>query len=149
MPEIKEKIRNEIKNEDPTAEDFHFVKVVSNFIESDVLYVSWKSEKMGQDESFYYVLSDKNGELTFYDDGIVAIEKMKDMLDRRRTFFQRLQEFSLFEVMAAVIAIAVTLVFIILSLVSIQNPNALSKEFTGIFGIIVGYYFGKNIPAAK
>jgi hypothetical protein len=32
----------------------------------------------------------KNGEFTFYDDGSVPKEKMRAILDRRRTFFQRL-----------------------------------------------------------
>jgi hypothetical protein len=68
-------------------------------------------------------------------------------LDSRRSFWQRLREFSLVEVMGAVIALCVTALFIYLSIEGINNPDALSKEFTGIFGIIVGYYFGKNMPS--
>jgi len=147
MPEVKDAIEAAIKAEDSSASQFYLSKVVSDFVESDVYYVSWKSQNLSDNESFYYVLADKNGLLKWYDDGILAIEKLKDVLDGRRTFWQRLREFSLIEVMAALIALCVTAVFIILSIVSISNPNALSKEFTGIFGIIVGYYFGKNMPS--
>jgi hypothetical protein len=152
LDENKKKIIKEIRdNKDSSANDFDFEKVASKFIDCDIYYVSWKESKKidDQEDRYYYVLADKNGDLTFYNDGIEAIDKLKNLLDRRRTFFQRLGEFSLFEVMAAIIAILVTLVFITLSLVSIYKPDALTKEFTGIFGIILGYYFGKTIPGTK
>jgi hypothetical protein len=145
MSEFDEAIKIYIKAEDSTADDFSISKVVSNFVESNVYYVSWKSTKLKENETFYYVLAEKNGVLSYYDDGVLAIEKLKNVLDSRRTFWQRLNEFSLFEVMAAVIALCVTALFIILSL-GLVGPNELNKEFTGIFGIIVGYYFGKNVP---
>jgi hypothetical protein len=146
MTTVEEEIKQYIKAEDPTATDFYITKVVTNFVESNVYYVSWKSTNLKENETFYYVLAEKNGVLSYYDDGVLAIEKLKNVLDSRRTFWQRLHEFSLFEVMAAVIALCVTAVFIVLSL-GLVGPNELNKEFTGIFGIIVGYYFGKNVPS--
>ncbi len=146
MSELEENIKGYIKAEDPTADHFYISKIVSDFVESNVYYVSWKSTNLNENETFYYVLAEKNGVLSYYDDGVLAIEKLKNVLDNRRTFWQRLNEFSLFEVMAAVIALCVTAVFIVLSL-GLVGPNDLNKEFTGIFGIIVGYYFGKNVPA--
>jgi hypothetical protein len=147
MPEVKEAIEAAIKAEDSSANDIYLSKVVSDFVESDVYYASWKSTKLPENESFFYVLVTKDGNLRTYDDGVLAIEKLKDILDSRRSFWQRLREFSLVEVMGAVIALCVTSLFIYLSIEGINNPDALSKEFTGIFGIIVGYYFGKNMPS--
>ncbi len=149
LTDIEKKIVAETRAGDPTAHNIYMSKVVSDFVESDVYYVSWDSNKYQDKDSFSYVLVTKDGVVRTYEDGVSAMEKLKDILDSQRTFWQRLREFSLFEVMAALIALCVTGVFIFLSLWSINDPNALSKEFLGIFGIIVGYYFGKNMPAKQ
>jgi hypothetical protein len=150
LSDIERKIMAETKAGDPTAQNIYISKVVSDFMESDVYYVAWDSSRYNNKDSFSYVLVTKDGILRTYEDGVSAMEKLKDILDGRRTFWQRLREFSLFEVMAALIALCVTGVFIFLSFYSsITDKNALSTEFMGIFGIIIGYYFGKNVPSSS
>jgi hypothetical protein len=51
-----------------------------------------------------------------------------------------LSEFILFELVAAVIALSVTAIVIY----QVLAKGVLTQELVGIFGIILGYYFGKT-----
>ena len=83
----------------------------------------------------------KDNQIKLYDDGVNVIEGLQVILDKRRSFLQRLNEFTLVEMIGAVIAMVVTVAFVY----SVVGAKEISKEITGIFGIIAGYYFGKNI----
>jgi hypothetical protein len=129
-----------IKLRDPSATDITFQLVVDRFLEGSVYYSEFKSQNIKPDETFFYSLVQKDNRVRLYDDGVDVIEGLQEILDKRRSFLQRLNEFSLVEMIGAVIAVLVTATFIY-SVVMGQ----LSQELTGIFGIISGYYFGKNV----
>jgi hypothetical protein len=88
---------------------------------------------------------DKTDQLKIFDDGISAMLSIQDMLERRRSFIQRLNEFNLFELVAAVIALAVTTTVI----AQVAVKGVLSQELVGMFGIILGYYFGKTLSPGR
>jgi hypothetical protein len=136
----KEIITAAILDKDPNANQINITQVVDNFIGGTVYYIEYTSPQINISDSFYYALIDSYGKVRLYDDGIEVIESLQDILDKRRTFIQRLNEFSLVELVGAIIAILITLTFVYLSI----RYQTVNKEFSGIFGIIAGYYFGKN-----
>lgn len=136
-----ERIKAEILAVENTADHFVFQKIVDDFVEYDIYYIEFSAKNTTKADSFYYASIDKDGNVRLYDDGVKAIEKLKDILVQRRSFWQRITDFSLLDVTAALIALMVTGSFVYLSI----SQQTLNKEFTGIFGIIVGYYFGKSM----
>jgi hypothetical protein len=116
---------------------------IINFVQCSVYYVEYKDDDPEVDESdcFFYALVDKDGDAFLYDDGIQAIERLKLVMDERRGFWLRINEFGLIEVIGGIIAISITILFIVLSITNQELP----KDIIGIFGIILGYYFGKNV----
>ncbi len=140
------KITEALRRREPNAENIDVREDISDFLDSTVYYVDFTSKDYeDQSDAFYYALVEKDGQVKLYDSGIDAIRKFQDLLDKRRNLLQRLGDFQLIEIIAAIIALGVTLVFIYLSITS----SPLTTEFIGIFGIIVGYYFGKNVNAAR
>lgn len=139
--EARVKVENKVKEEVPDAKELTLRKSIGNFVQSSVYYVEFASKEYEPADSFFYALVEKTGEVRLYDDSTDTVEKLEDILDRRRSISQRLSEFSLNQLIAAGIALSVTLAFVILTV----TERALPQEFTGIFGIIAGYYFGKNV----
>jgi len=141
MEKKHEFIEAAIKERDPSATDITLQLIVDNFLEGSVYYAEFKSTVIPKDECFFYILLQKQNQVKLYDDGINVIEGLQGILDKRRSFFQRLNEFTLVEMIGAIIALVVTLTFVY----STITGQGMSKELTGIFGIIAGYYFGKNV----
>jgi hypothetical protein len=138
-------IRDRIKSSYPKAKDFTFELASQDILGSQIYYVTWVSPKLSKDETLCYALIDKKGQLRLFDDGVLAVQFVHDMLERRRSLIQRLSEFSLFELVAAIIAMCVTGMIIF----QVLQKGALTQELVGIFGIILGYYFGKNVSPER
>ncbi len=141
MPSDEERIITEIKKMHPDADHFSFEKVGGLFIGGQAYYVDFQSPTV--EEPFYYALVDKDG-VTIYTDGIEVLKALQAILDKRRSFWQRISDFDFTDAVAAVIAILVSLTFVGLM---IFRTDGAGKEFLAIFSLIVGYYFGKQKPA--
>jgi len=140
-PIHKTTIEQTIKDEDPTANNFAYELSSDETLGSQIWYVEWKSKKLGKDEALYYITINKNNVIHFYDDGVAAAKSIYDMIEKRRSIIQRLSEFTLVDLIAAFIAIVVTIAFVM----QLTIKGSLGQEMIAIFGIILGYYFGKNI----
>src|SRR5947209_19793074 len=100
------------------------------------------------EEDFFYVLVDQKSEVHLYDDGVEVIRGLNTILQRNKTFLQRLAEFSLVDVVGAVIALFITITFVIRyafqyksgNIVVEPNPS-IDKDLVSIFTVVVGYYF--------
>jgi len=138
----KERVEKEIvANGDKTAKDFVHTIVEKDFLDGEVSYVEFDSDNFETEDSFYYVLVTKE-QVRLFDDGMQVIQVLKTMLDRRRTFWQRLTEFTFTEFVAALIAGILTLAFV-RALLSSNTANV--KELSAIVAVIVGYYFGRFV----
>src|SRR5262249_30688183 len=76
-----------------------------------------------------------------FDDGLSLIREFKEQLDKSRGIWQRLGEFKFSELIGALIAVCITAGRILLSIAR----GELKKEFLGVFSLIAGYYFGRNV----
>jgi hypothetical protein len=132
-----QQIEDAIKRQYPNATDIGTHEVVSHFLDGSVYYAEFKVD--GQ-EDFCYVFA-TNSNVSIYDDGESVIKEFKVMLDERRSIWQRLGEFTLTELVGAIIAMCVTGTFVYLSVTKAE----LNKEFLGIFSLIASYYFGRNV----
>ena len=130
------RIEAAIMGEYPDATKIRYHVVVSHFLDGNVYYAEFKED--GKEDFCYLFVTDS--EVRLYDDGESVIKGLQVILDRRRSPLQRMGEFTLTEFIGAIIAISVTVAFIYLSI-----SNGPSKEFLGIFSLIAGYYFGKNV----
>lgn len=99
---------------------------------------------------FFYVLVDAKNEVHLYDDGVEVIRGLNTILQRKKTFLQRLAEFSLVDVVGAVIALFITVAFVGRYLVQYKSGNiviepnpGIDKDLVSIFTVVVGYYFGR------
>lgn len=138
-------IRDRIKSSFPTADHFTFELASQDILGNQIYYVEWVSPKRSGGDTLCYALVDKKGQLRIFDDGITAVQYIHDMLEKRRSLIQRLSEFSLFELVAAVIALGVTATVVY----QVLATGQVTQELVGIFGIILGYYFGKTVTQAR
>jgi hypothetical protein len=102
------------------------------------------------EEDFFYVLVDEKSEVHLYDDGIEVIRALNTILQRKKTFLQRLAEFSLVDVVGAIIAIFITSTFVVRYAfqytsghISVEPNASIDKDLVSIFTVVVGYYFGR------
>jgi len=141
MPTDAERVEAEVSKRYKGASQVSMNHVASNFLQGTVYYVEFATPA-GND--FCYAFADPNG-VELYDDGEYVIKAFKEKLDRRRSILQRLNEFSLTEVIGALIALTVTVAFVSLSIAGAQ----VNTEFLGIFSLIAGYYFGKSAGVVR
>jgi hypothetical protein len=139
MLEVYKEIERKIQQAEGPVTGFKHSLITDNFVESSIYYSEYKSKSEDEGDCFYYALHDGNTkEVILYDDGITAIKRLKEKLDSRRTFFQRIKEFSLNELIVFGIAFSTMGAFLLMCV--FKTPP---QELTGIAGIIVGYYFAK------
>ena len=123
------------------------------FAVGNVYYVDFKSKNIDHDpndpdseeweDDYFYALVYKD-RVSLYDDGIEVIRALNTLLQRRKTFWQRFTEFSLVDIVGAVIAMSITLTFVAASLGWLGSASAqVDQHLVSIFTVIVGYYFGR------
>jgi hypothetical protein len=167
MPTDLGRIEAAVKEEYGSVEDFWAKLVIENFLQGSVYYCEFnypekeegdkekkRAEEQADDDDdegeedemddFCYVFANSQ-RVQLFDDGVEVLKGLQAILEKRRSFLQRLNEFSLVEMIGAVIALTVTLAFVILTIARAE----LNKEFMAIFAIIAGYYFGKNVGPAR
>jgi len=136
----EQEINNAILKEYPNAKNIVLNQIVSGFLEGQVYYAKW--DPLGPDD-FCYAFCTSDG-ILIREDGEAVIREFKTILDQRRTLWQRVGEFTLTEFVAAIIALIVTGTFVYLSIHN--DPGAaINTQFLGIFSLVAGYYFGKNV----
>jgi hypothetical protein len=101
-----------------------------------------KDEDGEWNDDFFYALVSRD-RITLYDDGIEVIRGLNTLLQRRKTFWQRFTEFSLVDIVGAVIAMSITVTFIAATLSAYYGGGKLDDHLVSIFTVIVGYYFGR------
>lgn len=135
--DVKEKVLRKVREHYPNAKNILFYPVVDRFIQAPVYYVEWDDENTDESDRFCYVLGSNDPEL--YDDGIQVIQRMKQLLDEKKTILAHIGEFSFNDMIGAVIAVVIVLIFIEIILVQ----KTVDKDFLGLVLLVAGYYFGK------
>jgi hypothetical protein len=143
--EHKNLIDAAIKEKYPEAKEILIQSVLEQFLEGSVYYAEFVVDGEESEDCFYYIFIEGNN-VELLEDGIETIKHLQLELDKRRNIIQRLNEFSLFDLMGAVIASLVTLAFLFLVL---KDGANISKEMLAIFSIVIGYYFGKTMIKEK
>ena len=137
---IKKEIEKRIQDSDPNANSFTFELASEDILGNYVYYVEWASQGKESDETLSYVLVNKDGKISVFDDGIDILRDIQEKLERKRNIIQRITEFSLVELVGAIIAMLITFLFVYKGF-----TGEIEQELVGIFGIILGYYFGKTV----
>lgn len=113
------------------------------------------AKKMHWESDFYYAVVDPAGEVLLYDDGIEVVRGLNTILQRKKTILQRFADFSLVDVVGAIIAFLITLTFVARYLLQYRTGQVaadaepgLDKELVSIFTVVVGYYFGRVTSSA-
>jgi len=135
--DVKQIILRKVKEHYPNAKNILFYPVVDNFIKAPVYYVEWDDEKAEESDCFCYVLGSKDPEM--YDDGIQVIQRMKQLLDEKKTILTHIGEFSFNDFIGAIIAIIIVGIFI----GYVIWKQSVEKDFLGLVLLVAGYYFGK------
>jgi len=133
MAEFEQVIKDHYGN----ISDIRVNSVVKKFLEGDVYYAEFKNDH--NEDDFCYIFK-TNKETLLFDDGESVIKEFHAKMDKRRNLIQRLNEFGLFDLVAALIAIIFTLVYA--SLVAIGNKP--DNDFIALFTLLIGYLFGKK-----
>lgn len=126
------------------ASDFRFGRVGNQFEDGNTYTVEFTTKDIEKkDYSWFYAYVDASG-CQLLKDGEDAIVFMQALLDKRRSFVQRLRDFDLLDIIGAVIAFMIVSAFVYIILVTRDSQNAISKEFLTIVSMVLGYYFGRN-----
>lgn len=138
--QVKERILSEVEKHFPAAKNAKVILAVDKFLLGPVYYIEWNDSGEDDDNCFCYVLAHK--EIEIYDDGIQIIQRMKQILDEKRTFLQRLGEFGFNDVVGA--AIALMVIFFFFASSYYEKALTIDKELLGFLMLIAGFYFGKG-----
>jgi hypothetical protein len=128
----------------PDAKDFKFKHIGEEFLDGSTYYTEYTTADLEKNVSFYYAFVNRDGKIELLDDGEEVIIHMQNLLERRKSFSQRLRDFDLLDIIGAIIALPLIFAFIYIVIVSRGNAEGVSKEFLTIVSLILGYYFGRN-----
>lgn len=141
--EAKKMIEEEVRHLYPDATDFTFKAIGEEFLDGSTYYTGYKTKELNRNVSFYYAFVNSDG-CKLLDDGEEVIIHMQNLLDKRKSFAQRLKDFDFLDIIGAIIALPIIFTFIYIVVLSKGNPDGVSKEFLTIVSLILGYYFGRN-----
>jgi hypothetical protein len=143
VQENREKVQARVTEFYPAAtkETTRISLTIDRFVLGPVYYVEWEDKQADDQDCFCYALVHK--EVEIYDDGVQLVQRMKQILDERKTLFQHIGEFTFNELIGALIAVVLTVVFCVTLRDTTPPPNV-NKEFLGLVMLIAGYYFGKG-----
>jgi hypothetical protein len=136
-------IIKEIQRKYKDADDFRFDRVGNKFEEGNTFMVEYSSADIKKEHAWFYAYVDKTG-CQLFTDGEAAITHMQTLLDQKRGFLQRVKDFDFLDIIGALIALPITVTFVVIVLRANGAENAVSKEFLTIVSLILGYYFGRN-----
>ena len=137
----EERIIEAIRKLSTRAGNFRFKRIGNKFEEGNTYSVEYDAPDVEKDVSWYYVyITDKDCQLL--ENGEDAIVYMQTLLERKRSFMQRLNEFEFLDIIGALIALPIILAFVFITIKSPQYE--VGKEFLTIVSLILGYYFGRN-----
>jgi hypothetical protein len=139
----EKKIVDAVKKLYKGASDFRFDRVGNQIADGNTYMVDFKTKELGKAVSWYYAYVDSSG-CQLLKDGEEAIVFMQNLLDKRRSFIQRLKEFDLLDIIGAGIAFLILVPFAYTLFITKGTQGSISTEFLTIVSLILGYYFGRN-----
>jgi hypothetical protein len=143
LSEDEKTIIKEVKKKFNDSSEFRFDRVGSKFEKGNAYMVEFTTKELKKDYSWYYAYVDNNG-CQLFADGDATITYMQTMLDKKRSFVQRLGDFNILDLVGAIIALSIIAAFVHIVWSSKGAEGAVSKEFLTIVSLILGYYFGRN-----
>jgi hypothetical protein len=135
-------IESRIKMTYPDANGFTYEPNVSNAIIGNGYFIEFTSEELDDHESYYFCLVD-NSKVEAFDSEQELLYHALNLMDRRRTAWQKLEGFTVADVLALLVAMVLSAV-LLMEAPDIKNGGSYSKEIIALFGIIVGYLFGRK-----
>jgi hypothetical protein len=141
--EDEKTIIKEVQKKFYDADNFRFNRVGNKFEEGNTYIVEFITKDRSKNMSWYYAYIDKT-ECLLFDDGDETIVYMQNLLEKRRSFLQRLRDFDFLDIVGALIAFPIIIAFVYIVVLSKGGQNAVSKELLTIVSLILGYYFGRN-----
>ncbi len=139
----EKEITNAVKKLYKDAADFRFDRVGNQFADGNTYMVDFKTKELSKTVSWYYAYVDSSG-CQLLKDGEEAIVFMQNLLDKRRSFTQRLKEFDLLDIVGAAIALLILVPFAYTIFVTKGTQGSINTEFLTMVSLVLGYYFGRN-----
>lgn len=141
--EAKRMIEEKVKDQYHDVSDFRYTAIGDLFLDGNTYYLEFKTEELSKDISYYYAYVNDEG-CKLFENGEQVIVHMQNLLEKRKSFLQRLKDFDLLDIIGAIIALPIIFAFVYVVVRANGDPNAVSKEFLTIVSLILGYYFGRN-----
>jgi hypothetical protein len=110
---------------------------VTDILDGSVYYAEFVSKDDGEDFVYVYV---HKSQIEVYEDGIQLVQRLLERLMHRRSILQRMQDFTMTELVCALITVSLV-VGVIVSACATGDPN---KELVGLLSLVIGYYFGRH-----
>jgi hypothetical protein len=139
------RIRAEVESSYGTLKRIEIRQVVNNFLDGSVYYVEFElATATPQSDTFCYLFvpTKETDRPEISDDGVDLVKYLQNMMDRRRSIFTRIGDFSLNDMIGAIIALFVTGGFMWVLYNGTMDSN---KELVAVFSLVLGYYFGKTL----
>jgi len=135
-------IENRIKMTYPDAEGFTYEPGISNSIVGNAYYIEFESKELEPNEAYYFCLVDKN-KVEAFDSEEDLLHHALVLMDRRRNAWQKFGDVTISDVLALLVAIVLSAVLLV-ETAKLTELKDFSKEIIALFGIIVGYLFGRK-----
>jgi len=137
MAQTMEPIMALVRARFPEADNFT-EQVSLTLPEGTIYYVEFDHGE-NDERDFYYALTGASG-VTLLEDALDGLVKVQNLIERRKSFWQRITEGSLSDLVASIIALTVTLGFLVHTAVR-GTPD---QSLLALFSLVLGYYFGKK-----
>jgi hypothetical protein len=147
--ELENIVIEEIKKGYVDVEDIKVVEIGFEMPEGKALYAGFK-DKDGPG-NFCYALVSPDHQCKIFNDGEELVRFFQNLLDRKRSLWQRFSEINFNDMIGAFIALAIVGSFAVLVVragwIGTLSENSISKEFIAIVSMVLGFYFGRSPKA--
>jgi hypothetical protein len=146
--ELESIVIEEVKKGYIDAENIKVCEIGFEMPEGKALYAEFKDKK---GENFCYALVPPDRKCILFNDGEELVRFFQNLLDRKRSLWQRFSEINFNDMIGAFIAFAIVGSFAVLVIhagwIGNMKEDTISKEFIAIVSMVLGFYFGRSPKA--
>jgi hypothetical protein len=142
--ELETLLKEKVSSEYLEAKDIKVCEIGVDMPEGKAFYAEF-TDHDGPD--FCYALVQQDGQCKIFNDGEALVMFFQNLLDRKRSLWQRFSELNFNDLISAFIAFTIIGSFAFLTIragwVGTPSDSVISKEFLAIVSLVLGFYFGR------
>jgi hypothetical protein len=146
--ELENLVKQKVTDEYLDVKDVKVCEIGVDMPEGKAFYAEFNDH---DGSNYCYALVQQDGQCKIFNDGEALVMFFQNLLDRKRSLWQRFSELSFNDLISASIAFTIIGSFALMTIISawVGTPSdgIISKEFLAIVSLVLGFYFGRTPKA--